>query len=90
MIRAGNAKMQLDRGFAWVPRAPLERATYCLGGTLPTSPDVARCRLTSAPAAAKIAGRGLTSPDVGERWLPVWLPGISLAALMSEGSAPHA
>jgi hypothetical protein len=84
MIRAGNAKMQLDRGFAWVPRAPLERATYCLGGTLPTSPDVARCRLTSAPAAAKIAGRRLTSPYAGGRWLPVWLPRISLATLTSE------
>ena len=52
MIRAGNAKMQLDRGFAWVPRAPLERATYCLGGTLPTSPDVALCRWALAPRLA--------------------------------------
>jgi hypothetical protein len=47
------------------------------------SPDVAQCRLTSALTAAKIAGRSLTSPYAGGRWLPVWLPGISLAMLTS-------
>ena len=72
------------------PRARLERAAYCLGGTFPTSPDVAQCRLTSALAAAKIAGRRLTSPYAGGRWLPVWLPGIPLATLTSERSAPYA
>jgi hypothetical protein len=56
------------------PRARLERATYCLGGTFPASPDIALCRLTSALAAAKIAGRRLTSPGAGGRWLPVRLP----------------
>jgi hypothetical protein len=71
------------------PRARLERATYCLGGDFPTSPDVAPCRLTSAPAAAKIAGRSLTSPYAGGRWLPVWLPEKSLATLTSERSAPR-
>src|SRR6516225_9182365 len=55
-----------------------------LGGTFPTSPDVAQCRLTSALAAAKIAGRRLTSPYAGGRWLPVWLPGLPLATLTSE------
>ncbi len=49
----------------------------------PASPGVALCRLTSALAAAKIAGRSLTSPGAGGRWLPVWLPEISLAALMA-------
>jgi hypothetical protein len=56
------------------PRARLERATYCLGGTFPTSPDIAWCRLTSALAAVKIAGCSLMSPCVCGRWLPVWLP----------------
>ena len=48
-----------------VPRARLERTTYCLGGTFPTSPDIAQCRLTGS-------GRGenrWTSPDVALcRW----------------------
>jgi hypothetical protein len=71
----------------FAPRARLERATYCSGGTFPTSPDIAWCRLTSAPAAAKIAGRSLTSPGDGGRWLPVWLPGISSATLTFGRSA---
>ncbi len=65
------------------PRAGLEPAAYCLGGTFPTSPDAARCGLTWDPAAARMAGRGLASPGVCGRWLPVWLPGISLARLIS-------
>jgi hypothetical protein len=32
-------------------------------------------------AAPTVAGRGLVSPSISRRWLPVWLPGISLASL---------
>jgi hypothetical protein len=44
--------------------------------------DAAECGLTCRSAAAIMAGRGLARPYVCGRWLPVWLPGISLATLM--------
>jgi len=56
------------------PRAGVEPATYCLGGTSATSPDVAGCRLMCCLAAPIIAGRGLASPGICLCWLPVWLP----------------
>jgi hypothetical protein len=36
--------------------------------------------------APTVAGRGLVSPSICPCWLPVWLPRISLASLMFEGS----
>ena len=48
------------------------------------SSGVAECGLTRCSAAAIMAGRGLAWPCACGRWLPVWLPEISLAALMFE------
>ena len=47
-----------------------------------TLPDVAWCGQAWVLAAARVAGRGLARPYACGRWLPVWLPGISLATLM--------
>ena len=66
------------------PRPRLERGTYSLGGIPVTRPDVAPCGLTCRSAAARIAGRGLEWPDACGRWLPAWLPGISLAEITFE------
>jgi hypothetical protein len=49
---------------------------------------VAQCGLTCRPAAVIMAGRGLMWPCAWGRWLPGWLPGISLAKLMFEGRDP--
>src|SRR5438876_1034181 len=57
------------------------RATYCLGGIPRTSLDVAGYGLMWRSAAPTVAGRGPASPSICRRWLPVWLPGISLASL---------
>ncbi len=46
--------------------------------------------LTCGPAAARMAGRGLMQPRVCGRWLPVRLPGFSLATLTSEYPEPDA
>lgn len=60
----------------------------CLGGTFEVSPHSAgcslRCRLT-VPAAA---GHGLMEPEICGHWLPVRLPGISLATVMFECPEP--
>jgi len=50
--------------------------------------DVAQCGLTCRPAAVIMAGRGLMRPCAWGRWLPGWLPGISLATLIFEGRDP--
>ena len=68
---------------AVAPRAGFEPAAYCLGGIPRTSPDVAGCGLMWRSAAPTVAGRGSASPSICRRWLPVWLPGISLASLTS-------
>jgi hypothetical protein len=68
------------------PATGFERASDCLGGIPPTSPDVAECGPTCRLAAPTVAGRGLLSLGVCHRWLPVWLPTISLAWLMFERS----
>jgi len=47
-------------------------------------PDVAERCLTCRSAETRIAGRGLVWPRASGRWLPTWLPGISLATLMFE------
>ena len=47
-------------------------------------PDGARCGLTCRSGAARMAGHGLTWPRACGRWLPGWLPEISLAELMLE------
>jgi len=57
--------------------------TYCLGGTFEARPGSAGCRLTCRLTVPIMADRGLTQPEICGRWLPVWLPGISLATLMS-------
>jgi hypothetical protein len=54
------------------------------------SPEVARRGLACHSAAVIMAGRGLVWPCACGRWLPVWLPAISLAALMFECSRPEA
>jgi hypothetical protein len=48
------------------------------------SPDGARCGLTCRSAVARMAGCGLAWPHGCGRWLPVWLPEISLAELTPE------
>src|ERR1022692_4239240 len=63
------------------PRAGLEPAAYCLGGTIRAWLDEAGCRLMRYLPAATIAGRGWGAPEACRRWLPVWLPEISLAPL---------
>src|ERR1022692_239960 len=68
------------------PRAGLEPAAYCLGGMIRAWLDAAgHGRMRYLPAAA-IAGQGWMSPGACRRWLPVWLPGISLAPLRSRHS----
>jgi hypothetical protein len=63
------------------PRAGLEPAAYCLGGTIATLLDGAACGCMCHSSAPIIAGRCWVSPDACGRWLPVWLSGISLAPL---------
>jgi hypothetical protein len=72
------------------PRPRLERGTYCLGGTFEAWPHSAGCSLTCRLAPARLAGRGLARPRICGRWLPVRLPGFSLATLTSECSRPDA
>ncbi len=72
------------------PQARLERATYCLGGIPEACPGVARCGLTWDPAATIMAGYGPAWPGAWRRWLPIWLPVNSLAALMFEWLGIHA
>jgi hypothetical protein len=47
------------------------------------SPGGARRGLTCRLAVLALARRGLVRPSACGRWLPVWLPGISLATLTS-------
>ena len=70
------------------PRPRLERGTYCLGVIPETRPDVARRGLACRFAAMIMAGRGLMWPCACGRWLPVWLPIISLARLIFESRDP--
>jgi hypothetical protein len=63
------------------PDPRLERGTYCLGGIPVTSLQGARYSLTGRSVAAIMAGCGLVWPDACGRWLPVWLPEISLTTL---------
>ena len=67
-----------------------DRGTYCLGGIPVVSPEVARRGLACRSAAVIIAGCGLAWPCACGRWLPVWLPAISLAVLMFECLYPEA
>jgi hypothetical protein len=68
------------------PRPRLERGTYCLGGIPEVSPDVAGRGLMCRFVRVIMAGCGLEWPHACAHWLPVWLPGISLAALMFDCS----
>jgi hypothetical protein len=68
----------------FAPRPRLERGTYCLGGTFEAWPGGAGYRLTCCLAVVAMAGYGLARPRACGRWLPVWLPVILLATLMSE------
>jgi len=52
------------------------------------SPDSAGRGLTCRLAAPAMAGCGLMVPWICGYWLPVWLPGISLATLMFKCSDP--
>ena len=45
-------------------------------------PCGARCGLTCRLVVPAVAGCGLAYPYACGRWLPDWLPGISLAMLM--------
>jgi hypothetical protein len=54
------------------------------------SPEVARHGLACRSAAVIMAGRGPAWPCACGRWLPVWLPAISLAVLMFECSLTEA
>ena len=80
---AGSRKVNITAKISirTAPRARFERATYCLGGMIRAWLDEAGHSLMRYLPAATIAGRGWVSPDVCRRWLPVWLPGISLAPL---------
>ena len=49
-------------------------------------PGSAGYDLTWRLAAVAMAGYGLAWPSSCGRWLPVWLPGISLATLMFEAA----
>jgi hypothetical protein len=74
--------------------AGFEPATRCLEGTVEASRCVAWCRPMSHLTAQMRDGRGLASPGVCGRWLPVWLPDLCDSAFvrMSENAsaAPHA
>ena len=48
------------------------------------SPSVAGCGLRCRSAAGIMVGCGLARPCACGRWLPVWLPEISLAVLTFE------
>jgi hypothetical protein len=61
----------------------------CLGGTFEVSLGSARYRLTCRSAAATMAGRGLLSPRIWGRWLPVRLPETSLATCSQGFLAGH-
>jgi hypothetical protein len=52
--------------------------------------DSAGCGLACRSAGVIMAGCVLERPCACGRWLPVWLPGISLAAPMFERSGPDA
>jgi hypothetical protein len=63
-----------------------ELLTSCMPYKPEGSLGVARHRLGCRSPAATLAGRGLVSPGAWRCWLPTWLPGNSLAALMFDGS----
>ncbi len=86
--RFGSPTAEREQGFVFqaAPRPRLERGTYCLGGSPVTPPDVAGRGLTCRFVRVIMAGCGLEWPHASARWLPVWLPGISLAALMFDCS----
>jgi hypothetical protein len=56
---------------------------------LEPSLSVARRRPARRSPAATLAGCGLVSPGAWRPWLPTWLPGNSLAALIFDGPAGH-
>jgi hypothetical protein len=79
--RTVRVSRQLAEARGGGPRAGLGPAAYYLGGTIQAWRDGAgRCCMSRSPAVT-IAGRGWMLPDACRRWLPVWLPGISLAPL---------
>ena len=80
---------EADRAATPEGRPRLERGTYCLGGTFEACLDDATCGLTCRSVITRIARGGLRLPCACGRWLPVWLPGSSLAALMFERSRPE-
>src|SRR5207302_500659 len=86
---AGSQQMNLTakNSLLTAPRAGLEPATRCLGGTSERSPDGAWHGLVCRLAAPIMAGRGPAWPHACRRWLPDWLPRISLAMLMFESSS---
>jgi hypothetical protein len=53
-------------------------------------PGGAGYRLTCRLTVVAMGGYGLAWPSICACWLPVWLPGISLAGLMFEGLRPKA
>jgi hypothetical protein len=70
---------------AWLARpAGFEPATRCLEGTLKASRDVAQRCPGSHLAATIVAGHRRASRGVCLRWLPDWLPEISVHSLMFE------
>src|SRR6266571_6846560 len=77
-------------GLRPAPRPRLERGTYCLGGTFEVWPYGAGRGLTCRSAIGETAGYSLAWPRACSRWLPVRLPGFSLATLTSECSRPDA
>ena len=74
MCRSHRVADALERG-----DSDAERGSYCLGVNFETWPGSAGCGPTCRLAVLLIAGCGLRSPKIWGRWLPVRLPGTSLA-----------
>jgi hypothetical protein len=64
-----------------VVRGGVEPPTFRFSGEYAALLDVAGYGLMGDLAAETLASCRLMWPDVCRRWLPVWLPGISLASL---------
>jgi hypothetical protein len=83
-VSSGDSR-SAARAFHQVELRRFELLTSCMPCGLEQLLDVARCRSACRSPAATLAGRGLTSPGAWRRWLPTWLPGNSLAALIFDG-----
>ena len=62
-------------------RGGVEPPTFRFSGAYAASLHVAGCGLTGDLAGETVADCRLMWPDACRRWLPVWLPKISLAPL---------